>query len=90
ELSFINALILILTFLLETNFLMKREMGKEIFYENIEMIKPENHQKLLDDIKMRTGLDVHRFSIKKVDFLKDVATIRIYYYPHKSSNDISV
>jgi hypothetical protein len=90
ELSLINGIILVVTLLLETNVLMKKELGKTISYENIEMIKPENHQKLLDDLKQRTGLDIHKFSITKVDFLRDMATIRIYYYDNKKSGDISV
>ena len=89
ELSLINSIILLLTFLLETNVLMKKELGKAIQYENIEMIKPENHQKLLEDLRNRTGLDIHRFSITKVDFLRDMATIRIFYYDTRK-NDISV
>ena len=88
ELSLINAIILVVTLLLETNLLMKRELGKSIQYENIEMIKPENHEKLLQDLRTRTGLDIHRFSITKVDFLRDMATIRIYYYDTRSKISI--
>ena len=90
ELMVINTIILLVTWLLETNVLMKKELGKTIQYENIEMIKPENQQKLLNDLKMRTGLDVHRFSITKIDFLRDMAVIRIYYYDNKTNEDISV
>ena len=89
ELSLINGIIIIVTLLLETNILMKKELGKTVSYENIEMIKPENHLKLLEDLKQRTGLNIHRFSITKVDFLRDMATIRIYYYATKG-DDISV
>ncbi|MBI3500858.1 MAG: DUF4956 domain-containing protein [Bacteroidetes bacterium] len=90
ELTLINSIIIVVTLCLETNLLMKKELGKVIMYENIEMIKPENHQKLLEDLRTRTGLNIHRFSITKVDFLRDMATIRIYYYDTKKSNDISV
>lgn len=90
ELSLINGIILLVTLLLETNILMKKELGKTVSYENIEMIKPENHQKLLEDLKQRTGLNIHKFSITKVDFLRDMATIRIYYYDNKKSGDVSV
>ena len=47
ELALINGIIIVVTLLLETSILMKRELGKTISYENIEMIKPENHEKLL-------------------------------------------
>ncbi len=88
ELSLINAIILVVTLLLETNLLMKRELGKSVAYENIEMIKPENHEKLLEDLRTRTGLNIHRFSITKVDFLRDMATIRVYYYDTRSKISI--
>lgn len=84
ELILINVIILLLTFFLETNILMKKELAKSVQYENIEMIKPENHVKLLEDLKQRTGLNIHRFSITKIDFLRDTAIIRIYYYEIKS------
>ena len=88
ELSLINAIIIIVTLLLETNVLMKRELGKSVAYENIEMIKPENHEKLLEDLRTRTGLNIHRFSITKVDFLRDMAIIRVYYYDTRSKISI--
>ena len=84
ELALINGIIIVVTLLLETSLLMKRELGKTVAYENIEMIKPENHEKLLEDLRTRTGLNIHRFSITKVDFLRDMATIRVYYYDPKS------
>jgi hypothetical protein len=60
--------------------LIKRELVKNIQYENIEMIKPENHPALIADLKNRTGLNIHRIVINKIDFLKDTANVKIYYY----------
>lgn len=88
ELMLINLIIFVLTMLLETNILMKKELGKVVMYENIEMIKPENQQKLLDDLRARTGLNIHRYSIVKIDFLRDMAMIRVYYYDTK--NKVSI
>jgi hypothetical protein len=76
----INAVILIVTFLLESNIFMKKESVKTILYENIEMIKDGKQAELLADLKLRTGFNVHRYSIHKIDFLKDAAQIKIYYY----------
>ncbi|MGZ4041325.1 MAG: DUF4956 domain-containing protein [Bacteroidia bacterium] len=76
----INGTILLITFLLETKVLMKKETAKLIVYENIELIQPERKEELLADIRKRTGFNVHRYSIHKIDFLKDAAQIKIYYY----------
>ena len=76
----INAVVLLLTYLLESNIFMKKESVKTILYENIEMIKEGKQADLLADLKLRTGFNVHRYSIHKIDFLKDAAQIKIYFY----------
>jgi hypothetical protein len=80
ELSFINLIILLSTFALETTFLMKKEVSKNIQYENIEMIKPVHREALITDLENRMGIKINRISIGKIDFLKDVAVIRVFYY----------
>lgn len=52
---------------------------KTITYERIEWIKPEYYQSLLADLRERTGLDIIRCEIGKIDFLHDVAEIQITY-----------
>lgn len=76
----INTLVLIVTYLLESNLFMKKESVKTILYENIEMIRAGKKEELLADLKLRTGFNVHRYSVHKIDFLKDAAQIKIYYY----------
>ena len=80
ELSLLNLIIIVFTYLLESNVLLKKEASKTIQYENIEMIKPEFKEQLIADLESRTGIKINRISITKVDFLKDTAVIRIYYY----------
>jgi hypothetical protein len=76
----INAVILVLTFLLESNLFMKKELVKTIIYENIELIKSGKEDDLMADLKLRSGFNVHRYSIHKIDFLKDTAQIKVYFY----------
>lgn len=76
----INAVVLLITYLLESNIFMKKENVKTILYENIELIKEGKDVELLADLKHRTGFNVHRYSVHKIDFLKDAAQIKIYYY----------
>jgi len=76
----INAIILLITFILESDIIMQKENTKVVLYENIEMIKAGKELELLNDLKVRTGLNVHRYTIHKIDFLKDVSQIKIYYY----------
>jgi hypothetical protein len=79
ELLFTNFVIVGTTFGIETIWFNNHERSKMIVFEKIELIKPENSEALLNDLKERTGLDVLKFNIGKIDFLKDVAEIKIYY-----------
>lgn len=79
-LGIISFVIITTTYLLESNILMKKEMVKTITYENIELVNQNRHNELIEDIKNRTGINVHRIAIQKMDFLKDSAQVKIYYY----------
>ncbi len=90
ELMFVNGAIIVATYLLEKVFLLKHESRKNVEYEKIENIKPENHTALITDLKERTGLNIHRVQIGKIDFLRDTARIIIFYYeddPSASYNE---
>lgn len=76
----ITGTVLLITYFLESNILMKKEVVKSLTYENIELIKNDKKDELLEDLKQRTGLNIHRISVNKIDFLKDTAQIKIYYY----------
>ncbi len=79
ELLFINVFIIVMMYLIENDFLISFESTKTIKYEKIELIKPENHILLLEDLKERTGLNIKRYEIDKIDFLRDTADILVYY-----------
>jgi hypothetical protein len=89
ETGLINAIILVTAYLLDGNLFMRNEISQNIQYENIEMIKPENQHLLIEDIKKRTGLNIHKVSIGRVDFLRDTATVKIYYYADRKSKTVN-
>lgn len=76
----INASILLVTYLLESRIFVKKELAKMIIYENIELIQSGRNEELLEDIRKRTGINVHRVSVQQINFLKDSAQLKIYYY----------
>ena len=80
ELVFANLLIVFVTYGMERIWLLRHESRKNIIYEKIELIKPENEAELLADLKERTGIDIIRFEIRRIDFLRDTANLRIFYY----------
>jgi hypothetical protein len=90
ELFFTNLIIVGLVWLMERIWLVNKEGKKIIEYEKIELVKPEREAELLADIRERTGLDVTRMEIGKIDFLRDTARIRIFFNisePGKSFED---
>jgi hypothetical protein len=80
QLVVIHAIILAGTFILDGRIIFRNELIKTVQYEKIEMIKPGNHAALIEDLRNRTGLNIHRIVIGKIDFLKDSASVKIYYY----------
>lgn len=78
--AIINAATLLITYILESNVFLKKEMSQLITYENIDLVQSERHEELLSDIRRRTGINAHRISIQRINFLKDAADIKIYYY----------
>jgi hypothetical protein len=80
ELLFANLSIIIITWGLEKVWLLKHESCKTINYDNIELIKPERRKELVADIEKRTGLKIHKIEVGKIDFLKDMSQINIYYF----------
>jgi hypothetical protein len=84
ELILTNAILIAVSYALERLMLLRHESSKAINYEKIELIKPENREKLKKDLEERTGLTINRVEIGKIDFLRDSARINIYYY--ESSN----
>jgi hypothetical protein len=75
-----NGSILLITWFLESNRFVRKENARLIVYENIELIRSNKQEELLADIRTRTGINVHRVSIQRINFLKDSAQIKIYYY----------
>ena len=79
EVLFTNGLITLITYLIDRLWFQSIEENKSIIYEKIDLIKPEKKEDMIQDLRDRTGLPIHEFKIDKIDFLKDVANITIYY-----------
>lgn len=80
ELSVLNLIVILVTYLLESNLLMKKEVSKIVMYENIELIKPERLPELTADLEKRMGVKINHINIGKIDFLRDMALLHVFYY----------
>ena len=90
ELVFTNAAIVGAVYVLERMWLLRHETQRLVVYDNIELIKPENSAQLIADLKNRTGLPVTRTRVDKIDLLRDVAFLYVYYYDDQNQGDGAV
>jgi hypothetical protein len=81
EIAILNGIILLFVYALDGNLLVKNEMVQNIYYNNVENLKPANRSVLIGDLRDRTGLDIHKVDIEKIDLIKGTAMIKAYYYP---------
>ena len=64
---------------MEGRMVMQTPNCKFIVYEKINLITPEHHDEMMADLKARTGLDIVKFEIGYINFLKDTCFVKVYY-----------
>ena len=77
--ALVNALMLLLVWVLESESLVKHVTTKLVQYDRIDLIVPEKREELVEDLEKRLGVKVENVEIGHVDFLKDSAMIKVYY-----------
>jgi len=85
ELLLANTAVLIMLWVLEKEWGFQYEISKRIVYENIELIQPARRAELLADLTARTGLPIQRVKVGKIDFLRDVAELQVYYFAEEQN-----
>jgi len=90
EIIFANFAIIFITYGLEKLWLLKHESSKLIKYEKIGLIKPENREALMNDLRERTGItNINRIEIGKIDFLKESCEVTIYYFVREPEGNVN-
>jgi len=79
ELLTTNLLIVGGLYILEKILNLRQELSYRIVYEKIENVQKGREEELMADLKARTGIDIKRFEVRRIDFLRDVAIIYIYF-----------
>ncbi|MCF0205807.1 MAG: DUF4956 domain-containing protein, partial [Bacteroidales bacterium] len=77
----INLLVVVMIAVFDSNKAIKHIATKIVLYEKIELVKHGRENELIADLKERTGLDIQRVEVGHIDFLRDVAYVKIYYTP---------
>ena len=79
EITLVNLILVGSLWVLEKVLMLRQEDFLKITYENIENLHKDKENELLADLENRTGIKIKRYSIDRIDFLRDVARITIYF-----------
>jgi hypothetical protein len=74
-----NLAILGILWVLEKEWGFHYEASRRVVYEKIELIHPERRAELIADLEARVGVKVKQVIIGKVNFMRDTASLTIYY-----------
>ncbi len=89
ELVLANLLLILLTWVLESDRIIAHTSTKLVTYDRIDLIVPEKREELKADLEKRIGVRVKTIEIGSVDFLRDSAFIKITYdLPHGEGNTV--
>ncbi len=59
--------------------MLKQEGSVKLIYERIENIHIDSEEALMEDLRNRTGINIKRYEIGKIDFLRDIAEITLFF-----------
>lgn len=86
EVIALNLIIVGMVFLVDGNKIFKNEKVRTIDYEGLENIKPEQRELLINDLKQKTGLNIYKIIIERIDFSRGSMRIKIFYNSDRSSH----
>lgn len=86
ELIVIDAITVVAILMFEC--MLKVSATKLVQYDRIELIKPEKSEELKADLEERLGVKVLKVEVGAVDFLRDMAVLRVSY-EGKNASDIN-
>ena len=87
ELAITNLIFLVAVWFFEWR--LKVLPSKLIQYDKIDLIKPECKAELIADLEQRLGLDIVQVEVGAVDFIRDMAMVKIRYRGKRTDGDIS-
>lgn len=63
--------------------------SKIIQYDKIDLITPDKKQELIADLEKRLGLDIVQVEVGAVDFIRDMAMVKIRYRGKRVDGDVA-
>lgn len=76
-----NVIFILTIWICEGNTWLKHTSCKTVQYDKINLITPDKYDELIEDLKKRLGLNIVKVEVGAVDFLRDMAVLKVYYKP---------
>lgn len=86
ELLLTNTLIFSIIWICECR--LKQAAFKLVQYDRIDLITPDKHNEMKADLTERLGIDVLHVEVGSVDFIRDMAMLKVYYSVTASDSDL--
>lgn len=67
---------------------LKQAAFKLVQYDRIDLITPDKHNEMKADLTERLGIDVLHVEVGSVDFIRDMAMLKVYYSATASDSDL--
>ncbi|HRN67171.1 MAG TPA: DUF4956 domain-containing protein [Promineifilum sp.] len=83
-----NGVIVALLYALEKEWGFHFSASRIITYDRVDLITPANQEKLLADLRERTGLAIDRVEVRKINFLNDTVDMTIHYDKPRAPKNI--
>jgi hypothetical protein len=90
EILFSNFIAIGLVILLEIFFKNEQQVFRSINYDKLELLRPENRLILMEDLRKRTGLQVTDVKVDRIDLVKNICRLRVYFLSDVDSDNYSV
>ena len=84
ELLMIDLIVIAVIIIFEHS--LKIQTSRLVQYDRIELIKPECREQLIADLEQRLGQKVLAVRVGAIDFLRDMAVLRVYYEGNDSGD----
>ncbi|MFK7951159.1 MAG: DUF4956 domain-containing protein [Saprospiraceae bacterium] len=82
-----NMVVVVAIYIVESTVLKQKELKMLIKYEKVDNIHFTDDEAFLADLKERLGINVTRYEISKVNYLRNTADIEVYYTIDKPSEN---
>ncbi len=84
EILGLNTIVVVSIYVMERYMLTQHGIQeRSVIYSKLDNIKPENYDELISDLKQKTGLEVKKVKVDKVDYANQLAFLTIQYIPVK-------